>query len=381
MSKPGGDFTQQPNQQVNGGQQTSGPGPARPNQQPSPPQPDGNPPNGQRIEAIKQYYNQLCTNLRHIVNQLNAPETSAQRRMVLLQQQDQVQKSLQEFTEKVLKPLASAAAAANPNQGTPNVPQGPPPRQPSFANGTNGSQPTGTANAKVPSPSQPLPAAVQSIPTPSQPMPVPVAAAPMMFQNAPPAARQALLLVQKQAQLVQQQQILFGQKLLSKNFDSTLNHAHLEDCQKKFVDIGHEASSLVLVSGLSTDAQELGSKRKASAMHGRTIPEVLSEISSTLEVTPELEEGLLRLADDFIDNVASFASQLALNRKDNKLTRKDLEIAIERLTGTLAPGSHRSTILATSVKKLTRKGAGGPTNNPHLNRMAQIKKFFAQNPN
>lgn len=202
-----------------------------------------------------------------------------------------------------------------------------------------------------------------------------------MFQNAPPAARQALLLVQKQAQLIQQQQIIFGQKLLSKNFDSSLNHAHREECQRKFTDVGEEATDLVFVSGLSSNSQQLGSKRSANTMHGRTIPEILSELSPKLVVTSQLEEGLLRLADDFIDNVASFASQLALNRKDTKLTRKDLEVAIERLTGTIVPGSHRSTILATSVKKLSRKGTGGPTNNPHLNRMAQIKKFFAQNPN
>jgi hypothetical protein len=379
MSKPGGEITQQPSQQVSAGKQSSGPGSARPSQQPSPPQPDGTQPNGQRIEAIKQYYNQLCTNLRHIVNQLNAPETSPQRRHVLLQQQEQVQKSLQEFTEKVLKPLASAAAAANSVQGAApnsNVPILPP-RQPSLNTSFNG--PTIPGN-KAPSPPQPSPAST-SIPTPSQPLPVPVTAAPIMFQNAPPAARQALLLVQKQAQLIQQQQIIFGQKLLSKNFDSSLNHAHRDDCQKKFTDVGEEAIDLVLVSGLPSDSQELGSKRKANAVHGRTIPELLSELSPSLMVTRELEEGLLRLADDFIDNVASFASQLALNRKDTKLTRKDLEVAIERLTGTIVPGSHRNTILSTSVKKLSRKAAGGPTNNPHLNRMAQIKKFFAQHPN
>src|SRR5690606_10390410 len=108
---------------------------------------------------------------------------------------------------------------------------------------------------------------------------------------------------------------------------------------------------------------------------GKPVSEVVSQVDPRLDCTPELEDALLKIADDFIDEVTIFAAKLALHRKDTKIQKKDFELATDRLFGITLPGSHRSTILSKSVKKLSRKPATGSSNNPHHNRMAQLRKF------
>lgn len=343
----------------------------------------GGPPAGQqRIEAIKQYYNQLCTNLRHIVNQLNAPDITAQRKIALLAQQDQVQKSLQDFTEKVLRPLANAASTAGGlppgGMGMPAVPMAPPaaPVHSAPASGTVlGTRPAHTPPAPPPhapkppgiSPTLPPPGSAQIPPQPQAPA--------MLFQNAPPAARQTLLAMQKQAQMIQQQQTLFNQRLQSKNFDLSLHHAHQDHGKPRFDDHGAGAANFFFVSEMASIAGKAGADSHAQAAE-KTINDLLGEISPGWTCSTEIEEALLRVADDFLDNVGCFAAQLALNRKDTRLTKKDVELAIERTSSIILPGSYRSTVLAGSIRKLSKKPAAA-SNNQHNSRMAQLKKHLA----
>ncbi len=327
-------------------------------------------PNGQRIEAIKQYYNQLCTNLRHIVSQLNAPEVTPQRRQVLLHQQEQVQKSLQEFTEKVLRPLANAAAANNIGNTPAASATAPSSRRPSVPTTQYGISPAPVAPQNKVSPPQMTPI---SVPPPP----------PMMFQNAPPPIRQALMAIQKQAQLIQQQQLLFQQKIMSRNFDSTLNIAQELKDSMLVQDAGKDARNFTLVSSVEEMKKAAGLRKTSidNGVQGKTVSELVNNIDPKLECTPELEDSILKIADEFIDDVSIYAAKLALHRKDTKMVKKDFELAIDKLFGVMLPGSHRTTMLAKSVKKLTKKSTSGSTANPHHNRMAQLRKYFASQNN
>ena len=65
----------------------------------------------QKIEMIKQYYNQLSTNIRAVAGQLNQPNLPPARRTALQAQYDRLQASMSELTDKVLKPLMMSNTA------------------------------------------------------------------------------------------------------------------------------------------------------------------------------------------------------------------------------------------------------------------------------
>lgn len=81
---------------------------------------NGNTEEGRRVESIKQYYQQLCANYRHVSQQLQHPELPSARRPILQGQLEKLQAALQEFTDKVIKPIIIA------NRASPR-PAGPPP--------------------------------------------------------------------------------------------------------------------------------------------------------------------------------------------------------------------------------------------------------------
>ncbi|PJF18023.1 Transcription initiation factor TFIID subunit 12 [Paramicrosporidium saccamoebae] len=66
------------------------------------------PEDGRRAENIKQYYQQLCANYRMVSQQLQHPDLPPTRRPVLQAQLEKLQTALQEFTDKVIKPIISA---------------------------------------------------------------------------------------------------------------------------------------------------------------------------------------------------------------------------------------------------------------------------------
>lgn len=75
-----------------------------------------------RIEGIKQYYQQLCTSYRLTSQQLQSPELSPPQRQQLQLQLEKLQQGLQEFTEKVIKPIIAANKAAGGTMGFPGMP-------------------------------------------------------------------------------------------------------------------------------------------------------------------------------------------------------------------------------------------------------------------
>lgn len=78
----------------------------------------------QKIEMIKQYYNQLSSNIKNLAAQLALPDLALNRRMALQQQYDRLQASMVEFTDKVLKPLMSGGGAGTAGLPRPSIPTG-----------------------------------------------------------------------------------------------------------------------------------------------------------------------------------------------------------------------------------------------------------------
>ena len=60
-----------------------------------------------KIETIRQYYHQLTNNIRLIQQQLQIPDLPPARRQALLVEQARVNAAMQEFTEKILKPITA----------------------------------------------------------------------------------------------------------------------------------------------------------------------------------------------------------------------------------------------------------------------------------
>ena len=61
-----------------------------------------------RLETIRQYYMQLSNNLRLITQQLQSSDLTASRRQALLMEQARANAAMQEFTEKILKPISAS---------------------------------------------------------------------------------------------------------------------------------------------------------------------------------------------------------------------------------------------------------------------------------
>lgn len=92
----------------------------------SSPDRNGEPPDGARVENIKQYYQQLCANYRHISQQLQHPELPPARRQTLSLQLETLAQALQDFTDRVIKPIVNARSSPRPSTsgtGTPSTPK------------------------------------------------------------------------------------------------------------------------------------------------------------------------------------------------------------------------------------------------------------------
>lgn len=100
--------------------------PKSPLPQMSSPDRSGEPPDGARVENIKQYYQQLCANYRHISQQLQHPELPPARRQTLSLQLETLAQALQDFTDRVIKPIVNARSSPRPSgsvTGTPSTPK------------------------------------------------------------------------------------------------------------------------------------------------------------------------------------------------------------------------------------------------------------------
>ena len=60
------------------------------------------------------------------------------------------------------------------------------------------------------------------------------------------------------------------------------------------------------------------------------LDELAQEIDPRLSIHPQVEEFLMELADEFLENVGSFAAQLAKHRRSNVVEAKDIQFCLKK---------------------------------------------------
>jgi len=88
-------------------------------------------------------------------------------------------------------------------------------------------------------------------------------------------------------------------------------------------------------AGGSAAAHDASSKQLVTR---RALQELVQQIHPDEQLSPEVEEVLLDIADDFIESVTSFACSLAKHRKSDTLEAKDLLLHLERNWFMRVPG-------------------------------------------
>ena len=383
------------------------------NQQAKPPQ-SANANNSQRIEVIKQYYQQLVLSLRTIVQQLNLPDLPPQRRSLLMQQQEQVQRSLKDFTDRVLRPLAGSvnpaavAAAASAQQQTPGgtfpihlqQPQfrngpwsgmSPPPPPPQVSSPYSSQQPSSlplTAPQGNPSIQQPVPAipnrpkpplkqsqahSVPSTPLNSvAPLSIP-AQYPTLIQPQPPARSWPTHLLQT-APKTRRIPVQPG------------DPGSLPPSKRAAADLPIAESLGDLVENAIERLIDLPRAKTAEQQSKRPKYPATANQSAMVSLERPVETALLALADDWAERICKSAVQLALHRKGTGLEKRDLSLAIESNYGIVQIGSipMRSHVAVPSIAASGKKSSASTltstsssTSNPHHTRMQQLRKHLA----
>ena len=71
---------------------------------------------------------------------------------------------------------------------------------------------------------------------------------------------------------------------------------------------------------------------------GQKLQSILSSIDPSYTLEPEAEEHLLRMADDFLDNIVKRGMRLAKHRGSDRLDVQDLSLVLKKGWGITVPG-------------------------------------------
>ena len=71
---------------------------------------------------------------------------------------------------------------------------------------------------------------------------------------------------------------------------------------------------------------------------GQKLQSILASIDPSYSLEPEAEEHLLRMADDFLDNVVKRGMRLAKHRGSDRLDVQDLSLVLRKGWGITVPG-------------------------------------------
>ena len=326
--------------------------------------PANNNPNAQRIEVIRQYYQQLSSNYKAIVHHLQLPDLPPARRHALTLQKDKLEKSLQEFNERVLKPLQNASAAQahaqqQQRQQSQMTASGPAMQSPLQHTGfamtpQGGIGPSNTYMFLTPGFGG-RPGGSGTIGTPLQGANVQMSS----------TARQALASAQQQHQIIQQQQWAFQQRLQARTASSmpSPHPASHSPSRKPF----RRSNSL------ETSPAKLAPPHKKSVP--RTVQEFASSVDKRLVMAKEAENAMLMMADEFLETVINAACQNAVNRSvTNEANRRDFEVALLKHYPFAVPGVVPVVPLARKHKKPV--GAASSAHQ-HQIRLTQLRKHLA----
>lgn len=75
-----------------------------------------------------------------------------------------------------------------------------------------------------------------------------------------------------------------------------------------------------------------------SILGKRSIQDLLAQIDPRERLDPDVEEVFLEIADDFIENVASFSCKIAQHRKSKILEAKDVLLHLDKAYNITVPG-------------------------------------------
>jgi len=132
-----------------------------------------------------------------------------------------------------------------------------------------------------------------------------------------------------------------------------------------------------------------GPKKNPQAEHQmrRTIQDLVASIDPNVKISPEVEDLLLEIADEFIDSVANFSCRLAKHRGGDTLEARDLQLHLERNHNIRIPGFasdetrlsiNQSAMLPqnTAVSNAKKGGAGThmTLRSSRLNAVSQAKR-------
>ena len=85
----------------------------------------------------------------------------------------------------------------------------------------------------------------------------------------------------------------------------------------------------------------------AHASHVRTVgaviprdrlQEIVAQVDSTERLDPDVEEALMEVAEDFVENVTTFACSLAKHRRSTVVEAQDVQLHLERSWNIVVPG-------------------------------------------
>lgn len=99
-----------------------------------------------------------------------------------------------------------------------------------------------------------------------------------------------------------------------------------------------QANSAPPSSAAATAANTEPLDATGSILGKRSIQDLLAQIDPRERLDPDVEEVFLEIADDFIENVASFSCKIAQHRKSKILEAKDVMLHLDKAYNITVPG-------------------------------------------
>lgn len=295
---------------------------------------------GRRVENIKQYYQQLCSNYRMISQQLQLPDLPPARRQTLSAQSSKLQQALQDFTDRVIRPIISANRMAGSSSmgNSPLTARVPPALGASSQFGMN----TTPTSSSMPSQGT------------------------RAFTRAPPV-----------------QTTRGAEPRASSPRPASFDYARAPSTNT--LRIADFLSQTQMSSATLLEKNPNSSNRNAPSFHGTaagaagetyTVQALASSISPKIRIAPDAEDFLLSLADRYISLACRGICESARHRKRPGISTKDLSIVLTNELGlaTTAAGIPYAVPPAGPSKVPSKRNASF---NPHYARMQQLKKHLS----
>lgn len=99
-----------------------------------------------------------------------------------------------------------------------------------------------------------------------------------------------------------------------------------------------QANTALPSSAAATAANTDPLDASGSILGKRSIQDLLAQIDPRERLDPDVEEVFLEIADDFIENVASFSCKIAQHRKSKILEAKDVLLHLDKAYNITVPG-------------------------------------------